>query len=98
MDDFEISEFAVENVESIDFYKYDENRDEIKVYTETDKANIEKWLNNYESFESTDNGYGMLTNVYKVCAKSVDEDLSYRLGYFKIKDFENNKFPEQKQP
>lgn len=98
LDDFEISEFAVENVESIDFYKYDENRDEIKVYTETDKANIEKWLNNYESFDSTDNGYGMLTNVYKVCAKSVDEDLSYFLGYFKINNFEKNKFPEQKQP
>jgi len=98
LDDFEISEFLKENVEAIDFYKYDENRDEIKVYMETDKANIEKWLNNYESFESTDNGYGMLTNVYKVCAKSVDEDLSYFLGYFKINNFEKNKFPEQKQP
>lgn len=98
LDDFEISEFSKENVEAIDFYKYDENRDEIKVYSETDKENIEKWLNNYESFESTDNGYGMLTNVYKVCAKSVDEDLSYFLGYFKINNFEKNKFPEQKQP
>lgn len=98
LDDFEISEFSKENVESIDFYKYDENRDEIKVYTETDRKNIKKWINNYGSFESTDDGYGMLTNVYKVCAKSVDEDLSYFLGYFKINNFEKNKFPEQKQP
>ena len=102
LDDFEISEFSPENVEAIDFYTYDENSDEIKVYSETDEKSIEKWLINYKGFESTDSDdykYGIhQKGVYRVCAKSVDADLSYFLGCFKIDDFENNKFPEQKQP
>lgn len=99
LDDFEISEFAIENVESIDFYIEDENNNEIKAYSETDKGNIEKWLNNYESFESADyNDYGIHKYAYRVCAKSIDDDLSYFLGYFILDDFENNKFPEYKQP